>query len=156
MRVNMSNQSEVRLWITRRFLKTLWPVLMEVINTDPKVAAAVDPDSREAVVSFQHQEALAQTQFTKGYQAPQQAQRPMGDVPLLLVGARLQQTDKKQSLLVLTTARGREFKFTVGPRLAHSLCKLITDCLAQADWDLGLSIGEEDAAARPAHNRTIN
>jgi len=158
LRVSGADQIEVRLWITRRFLKVLWPVLLEVINTDPKVAAATDLSSRDAVVSFQHQEAVAQTQFTKEYRPPQQARRPLGDTPLLLIDAKLEKAaaDEKQVLLVLTTARGREFKFTVGPRLAHSLCKLISDCLGQADWDLELSVGEGDFSKTSTANRTIN
>ena len=155
MRVSNADQTEVRLWLTRRFLKILWPVLLEVINTDPKVAAAPDLSSRDAVVSFRHEEALAQTQFTKEYQAPQQARRPLGDVPLLLVNARTESAGE-QILLVLTTARGREFKFTVGPRLAHSLCKLVNDCLSQADWDLELSIGGSVESQTPAAKRTLN
>lgn len=155
MRVSSADQTEMRLWLTRRFLKVLWPVLLEVINTDPKVAAAPDVNSRDAVVSFRHEEALAQTQFTKEYQAPKQARRPLGDVPLLLVNARVEPQNELM-LLVLTTARGREFKFTVGPRLAHSLTKLINDCLAQADWDLELSIGGSAETEAPAAKRTLN
>jgi len=156
MRVTTAQQAEIRMWLTRRFVRILWPVLMEIIKTDPKVAATTGADSREAVMSFQREEALSQTKFTKQYQPPQQPQRPAGDVPLLLVDVSSEKLNAQQSTLKLRTARGREMQLTVGPKLVHSLCKLITDSLQHTEWGLDIAAGDGAETARPAPGRTIN
>lgn len=154
LRVATANQRELRLWMTRRFIKVLWPLLLESVQADPAVAGQVDPYARKEVLSFQHHQAVHDTEFTTEYRAPPQT-RPLTQTPLLLTRARCSAEGPNLTRLELITARDRSFQLTLDRTTIHSLCRLIADCAAKAEWDLDLSMAAPDDT--PAHReRTIN
>lgn len=153
LRVATANRREVRLWMTRRFVKVLWPVLMKALQTDPALAGHADPQARTEVLSFQHEQALQEAKFTTEYQTAPDT-RPLTETPLLLNRASCEALDAAHTRLELVTAKERSFQLTLDRKTVHSLCKLIADCAANAEWDLDLPL------ARPTGSgdarRTIN
>lgn len=147
-------RSEIRLWITRRFVKDLWPVLLDALQTDPALAGHTDPQARGEVLSFQHEQAIQDTEFTNGYRAPPET-RPLTQQPLLLTRASQEPVDPEHTRLTLITARDRSFQLTLDRKTIHSLCKLITDCVEKAGWDLDLPVVPKTSPSDPAR-RTIN
>lgn len=154
LRVATSGNQEVRLWLTRRFVKVLWPVLRDALQSDPAVAGHADPSTRNEVLSFQHQRAVQETEFTAQYKAAPES-KPLTQTPLLLTGARCHALDADHARLELITPRGRAFALTLSRNTIHSLCKLIADCAGKADWQLELPLSQGAAAPRQA-DRTIN
>jgi hypothetical protein len=154
LRVATVKQQEVRLWMTRRFVKLLWPELRAALQTDPSVAGQTDPGVREEVLSFRHEQAVQDTKFTKTYQAAPET-RPLTQVPLLLSGVRREAVDPEHTRLELITARGRSFQLTLDRKTIHSLCKLIADCATKAQWDLELPLAQSRDSGDPPR-RTIN
>jgi hypothetical protein len=154
LRVATANRRELRLWMTRRFVKVLWPMLLESLQADPAVAGQTDPYARKEVLSFQHHQAVQDTEFTAEYKAPPRT-RPLTQTPLLLTRARCSAEGPDLTRVELITARDRSFQLTLDRTTIHSLCKLIADCAGKAKWDLDLSLAEPGDA--PAHaERTIN
>jgi hypothetical protein len=154
LRMATARQQEVRLWMTRRFVKVLWPVLWEALQTDPAVAGHADGNVRREMLSFQHQRAVQDTAFTREYKATA-GTTPLTQTPLLLTRARCRIVDDKHVGLELITARNRSFQLTLDRKTIHSLCKLIVDCAAKAEWDLDLPMAQADAAVDRG-SRTIN
>lgn len=154
LRVATATGRELRLWMTRRFVKVLWPVLIEALQTDPAVAGHANMQTRKEVLSFQHRRAVQDTEFTREYKAAPQT-RPLTQTPMLLAGARCEVVDSKHTRLELTTARNKSFQLTLDRNTIHSLCKLIADYAGQAEWGLDLSLAEP-AAPDAQPNRTIN
>jgi hypothetical protein len=62
---------EVSLALTRRFVRGLWPALLEALGRDPKVTAhAPTAGARQAVMAFRHESAVRAADFSKPYQVP--------------------------------------------------------------------------------------
>jgi hypothetical protein len=154
LRVGTATERELRFWMTRRFVKALWPVLLEALQADPTVAGQADPRVRREVLSFQHQQAVQDTEFTKEYKASPQT-RPLTQTPLLLTGARCEVVNATLIRLQLITARNKMFGLTLDRKTVHSICKLIADCAEKAGWGLDLPLAEPVGSGRKSA-RTIN
>lgn len=155
LRVATANRREIRLWMTRRFVRQLWPVLLEALNTDPAVAGHADPRARSEVLSFQHEQAVQSTRFSKGQYQPAPETRPLTETPLLLSRVKSETLDATHTRLELITARDRSFQLTLDRKTIHSLCKLIADCASSAEWDLDLPLARP-ASTGEAPRRTLN
>lgn len=154
MRVATADR-ELRMWLTRRFTKILWPLFQEVLRTDPAVAGQMDAQTQEEVLSFQHQKAVQQTQFTKDYKAGPQVQT-MNEAPILLVGAKYQVMGSDLVEFSLITARDRTLQLSLDRNTIHSLCKLISDCADKAEWGLELDLPEPGVPNPQPDGRTLN
>ncbi len=153
MRVSTSDNTEMRMWLTRRFITVLWPEMLKMLESDPSVVGQATAQTKQEVLSFRHEQALSKTRFTKSYQAPPEVQ-PMNQVPFLVTKLSTKPMDSGRTQLNFVTAKGRSLQFVVDRTLTHSLCKLIADCVSKANWDLDLMIAQSPAAA--PDERTIN
>src|SRR4051812_45338641 len=84
LRLTTTDDCEFRFWLTRRFTKRLWRVLVQMLEWDRAVTQQVDPATRREVLDLQHEgyarEADFRTQFAEG--APRQL--VLGEAPLLI------------------------------------------------------------------------
>lgn len=95
-------------------MQALRPLLRQLFAADPDIS--------------QHQQAVAETQFTKQFQPPPQAQ-PLSETPLLITRVDAIPYVAGQTRLVFVTERGRIIQLGVRRRPAHFLCKLIAGCI---------------------------
>ena len=67
VRLSTTDDCEFRFWLTRRFTKRLWAMLVQMLEWDRAVKQQVDRETRHAVLDMQHQgysqEADYKTQF---------------------------------------------------------------------------------------------
>ena len=57
MLVSTSDQVEVRLWLTRRFVKLLWPLLVKLAEeVSPRIRTQVNPEARKALLGLEHED----------------------------------------------------------------------------------------------------
>ena len=70
LRLGMSGGNEVRLAMTRRFVRLLWGALLKVLESNPNVKAQLEPDVKQAILSMQHQEALQSMNIKEERQPP--------------------------------------------------------------------------------------
>jgi hypothetical protein len=153
VRVSTTENTEMRMWLTRRFITVLWPVMLQMLESDPSVVGQSNTQSKQEVLSFRHEEAISKTRFTKSYQTPPQA-KPVNQVPFLITKLSTKRLDNGRTQMMFGTAKGRSVQFVVDRTLTHSLCKLIADCTSTANWGLDLNITTSSAAA--LGDRTIN
>ena len=158
LRVSTHNQLEVRLWLTRRALRLLWPRLVQMVSSSPEIALQSNPEARNALVGMQHEQALSRANFSKSFdEVPREM--PLGAEPLLVVNIRTTKDSAGRQVLGLLPQRGQGINLTLDNTLLHSFCKLLQDVVAKSEWDIVLQLpalhaatGTVDAPAR----KTIN
>jgi hypothetical protein len=139
LRVSTDNQVEVRLWLTRRALRLLWPLLLQMLRSSPEIALQSNPQARDALVGMQHEVALRQANFADTFkEAPREM--PLGAEPILVARIQAKQDDRGNQVLGLLPQQGQGIHLTLDNRLLHSLCKLLQVAVAKSDWDISLEI----------------
>ncbi len=139
LRVSTTDQCEYRFWITRRYTKLLWPALTQVLLTGSTIATQPEPDAKSAVLAFQHEAALAGSDFKTQYQS-EKLQTPLGGDPIVLSRIQCRRLENDQTLLALHPAQGQGLELQLNDTLAHSLVKLLQDAATAGDWDLKVAI----------------
>ncbi len=151
MRIASSEGQEVALWLTRRCVKLMWPLLMKMVEASPRVQLhAADPQARAALVGFRHEQAMQQADFSKPYQEPRE--RPLGAAPILVARIHTGRDESGNHVLSLLPAEGQGINLSMDENLLHSCCRLLQNASAKAEWDFAL----EFPAAAPEGARVLN
>ncbi|MBF0143995.1 MAG: hypothetical protein HQL57_09610 [Magnetococcales bacterium] len=141
LRVTTSDSREYRLWLTRRFVRRLWPVLDKAMMADTLSVGARDPGVQREVRDYLRREAVAKGDFATPFQEEVERMKPLGEEPILACVARLipQGTGNHQLSLHPRTGNGLEINLDRG--MMHSFCQLLWDAIRKTDWDLMPSRG---------------
>src|SRR5512144_1282722 len=60
MLIAASEQVEVRMWLTRRFVKLLWPLLVQLAEeASPRIRTQPNPEARKALLNIEHEQAVS-------------------------------------------------------------------------------------------------
>jgi len=154
-RMNTVNKEEFRFFLTRRFVKILWPVLLQLLEKD---YAAREPERSYAakeLVSFEREKVLSQADFGQKYQADIM-RYPLGEDNILLTRIQIKQKGNVHILCLFPSA-GQGVEIPVNPVFLHTFSKLLMDLVAKTDWDMQLRFAESEytggksAAGRVLH-----
>ncbi len=158
MLISTQEGVEVRAWLTRRFVKMLWPLLVkQAEEASPRIRTQPDPEARKALLGLEHEQAVAKADFSKPYDATQQRAKPLGDAPLLLARVRTGHDRKGHPVVALHPAEGQGLTLTLDPVLLHSVCRLLQAAVKKSDWDVELRLpGQEPQRVAERERRTIN
>lgn len=157
MRLSTDNSAEVLLWLTRRCVKRLWPLLVNMAQATPEIAVQPNPEARQALLGFQHEKAIRQADFSKPYQeAPRE--RPLGQAPVLVTRIQPRRDAQGRHVLGLLPTVGQGVHVTLDDNLLHGLLRLIQNAVSRAEWDLELKMptGIAAVAAADGGRPTIN
>jgi hypothetical protein len=81
MLIAASEQVEVRMWLTRRFVKLLWPLLVKLAEeASPRIRTQPNPEARKALLNIEHEQAVSKANFSKPYDDSTRA-TPLGAEP---------------------------------------------------------------------------
>jgi hypothetical protein len=152
LRLSTSGKNEYRLWLTRRFVRALWEVLIKAAERQPGVGEQSDEEVRKALVSFQHDAAVKEADFKTAYKASDFA-CPLGEAPVLLTGAQLKTSRSGDVELSLQTADDRSVSVRLDPKLLHSLCSVLAAAAKKAEWELDLAVGTPLVSRSPDRAR---
>ena len=157
MLIAASEQVEVRMWLTRRFVKLLWPLLVKLAEeASPRIRTQANPEARKALLGLEHEHAVSKADFSKPYDAGS-ATRPLGDAPLLLARIQTGHDRNGQPVVALHPAEGQGVTLSFDSVLLHSLCRLLQAAVKKSDWDMELKLpGTEPAEAGERPARTLN
>ena len=148
LRVSTDNQLEVRLWLTRRAVRLLWPLLVQMVRSSPEVALQSNPDARDALIGMQHEQALRQADFAQSFDEQPRA-LPLGTEPVLVARMQANRDNAGNQVLALLPQQGQGIHLTLDNTLLHSLCKLVQDAAARADWDMVLELPALQSMSAP-------
>ena len=146
LRISTLDKCEYQFWMTRRFTKLLWPVLVRMLESTGNVAHQQDQAAKLAMLSFDHEKATSSSDFTTKYH-DDATRTPLGKSPLLLAKAQVKPDSANVPRLGLHPLEGPGLEIAMDDKLLHSFCTLEAKAAHSADWDLDLSMGEETAAA---------
>ncbi len=138
LRVNTDEGAELRFWLTRRFVKALWPALIKMAETVGDARAQPDPDVRKAMLEFEHEKAVRQADFATPYKEP--SKLPLGSEPLLVTRLRAQPDGRGNAILAMHPARGQGMDLAMDAMLLHSFTRLIQGAVAKTDWDIRVEL----------------
>lgn len=154
LRLSTTDNSEYRFWLTRRFVKKLWRMLLKMLEWDKAVQGQLDMATRHTVLEIQHEGYAQQGDFSKGFEE-RPRRMPLGETPTLLFQAKGIRRDQGLQVLSLHPRQGQGLDMTLDTRLLHIFTKLLSDAVRHADWDINLALHEQAAesaqtAAEPA------
>lgn len=159
VRWNTHAGEELRLWLTRRMVKNLFPHMIEATTqliANQTQDGSHDGADSKALTQFKRQESLLQADFSTPFDSDA-AVLPLGGTPLL--ATTVQMTPGKGSALRirfeehLPGVEGtRSFEVTLGPDLLHGFMHLLEMALQNANWGMTLVVPDavEDANAADA------
>ncbi len=145
VRVNTAAAEEMRLWLTRRLMLGLWPLLSKLLTKHLlKLEAAgtsldtADEDLKKMLADFRKDEFLKNADFDTPYQE-NQSELPLGEEPLLvtdvdaspLPNGRLRLSFNEQPP---NADKPRSFQMEMDPKLMQGLMHLLEQALARSQW----------------------
>ena len=137
LRIGTQASEEIRVFLTRRFLRELWPHLSVMLAGHLGVARplATAPESQGGGSST----------FAEPFRE-ENPTYPLGSNPLLAAEATLEPAGDGLCRLILREMRERGVTLNLNAELLQALCAMLRAAAGQAGWDLAL----EHAAAAPS------
>ena len=157
VRLATDTGAEVLLWITRRCLTRLWPVLLNMAQAVPEVQLQHNPEARKALLGIQHEKAIRAANFSKPYEEAER-ERPLGTEPLLITRIQPRRDPQGRNVLGLLPAVGQGVHLTLDESLLHGFMRLLQNAVKKSEWsiDLALPSGMTPVADAPGGHPTIN
>lgn len=145
-RLHTTDRNELKLWFTRRYVKLLWQVLQQMLG-GTQSGTSTDPRTKEAELSFQHEQALAKMDFSTPYRETPEVHRPLGDEPVLVARIQVKPGPENTRVLCMHPEQGQGVEIVLDSIWLHSLCKLLVGAVKRSGWDLELRIADYGAPA---------
>lgn len=164
MRISTRDQTEFRLWFTRRLTQRLWPSLFKLLETHETVSTQATADAKRAVLEFRHEHAMQQVSFGSEFAGTDLKPALEGE-PMLVQTVEMKRSGEQHYLMKFLPPQGSGIQVQFQEAIVHGLAKLIADALKRSDWGLqlqlpgtqpGLAAGAEPAPAAQAAPRTLN
>lgn len=155
LRVSTNDGAELRFWLTRRYVKSLWPALMKLAENIGAARTQPDPTVRKALVEFEHDKAVRQADFATPYK--ESASLPLGADPLLVTRLRAQPDGRGNAVIAMHPAAGQGMDLSMDAMLLHSFTRLLQGAVRKTDWDLRLALPASPVPATDlAHTGRLN
>ncbi len=155
-RINTQDGAEVRLWLTRRLVRRLWPGLIkasEAVALEGRAACRVG-EARGMMTDMAREAALSQADFSTPFES-QPASLPLGQEPLLVTRVDLSPQPGAMVKAIFRQDEQRGLQVSMTEALLHAFCRLVQSETQKAEWDFSLQWGATPAqtsAAPPSLN----
>jgi hypothetical protein len=174
MRINTTDKEEMRLWLTRRLMIGLWPLLSRMLTDHLlKLESAgasldtADDELKKMLAEFRKEEFLRNADFDTPYQEGQ-ARLPLGEEPLLVTDVDATPLPAGPLRLAFNerpvSGSPRSFQMELEGKLMQGLMHLLEQAVQQSGWRDPFvaaprlqepAVGEEDPNA-PRRPRYLN
>jgi hypothetical protein len=131
LRVLASNDHEFRIWLTRRYTVLLLQVLQQQID---KAGGFHEVAAREETL-----QQLRGGAFEHPYDAPPDAQYPLGAAGVLGYRINVSRNDEGRTELQLLPEQGQGLNITLNKSTLYMLYNLLEQALSPTDWNLQAS-----------------
>jgi hypothetical protein len=153
LRLSTTDDCEFRFWLTRRFTRRLWTMLVQMLEWDRAVKQQFDTETRNTVLDLQHEGYARQADYAKAFDEPAQdtpRRLPLGESPVLLGRAEGKKRDDGSQILSLHPLRGTGIDISLDTRLLHIFTRLLREQVATTGWDVNLALHAATAEGAPA------
>jgi hypothetical protein len=144
MRISTQDKAEIRLWLTRRVVRLLWGALLKMVEIGPKNDAPAGSDAHEAILHFEHQSAVEQSDFKTPFQESADSY-PLGKEGVLVVGMQVSRRQNGVYELKLRPKQGKGIDINLNDKLMHSFMEMLIHSSSRAKWDLELRLPTSDS-----------
>jgi hypothetical protein len=145
VRVNTATSEEMRLWLTRRLMLGLWPLLSKLLTrhllkleSAGASLEAADEGLRKMLADFRKEEFLRDADFETPYKEDQ-PQLPLGEQPLLVTDVDASPLQNGRLRLSFNerpphAEKPRSFQMEMEPKLMQGMMHLLEQALARSQW----------------------
>lgn len=138
LRISTAEREEIRVALTRRLIKALWPYLQKTLNGHLGGASAPKPIvPAPAPSNVTPPKDLGAGTFTEPYQEDDLS-HPLGTDPVLAMESQLQPIDGPACRISLGEIKARKVSFDCDRDLMEAFCAMIRATVDKAGWDLNL------------------
>lgn len=126
VRISSQSNEEIRVWITRRFLNTVWPHFagrLQTLQSSATPASNADP--------------LEEGSFEQPF-LEENPTYPLGSTPLLASELSFDNLPDGTLRLTFREARERSFQFNLDSNLLRVFCAMLRASADKAEWSLSL------------------
>lgn len=152
LRIKTTDRMEFRFWLTRRYVKLLWPIIIKMLEADHSVQLQTNAEAKSAVLSFQHQKAVQESDFATKFR-DDSADLPLGESPVVLAKIQLKKRGKEGNVLCMHPENGKGIELAMNETLLHSFSKLLTDAVSISGWDIELRLPADSGGDAPVPDR---
>ncbi|UCV21535.1 hypothetical protein [Ferribacterium limneticum] len=138
LRISTQEDEEYRIWLTRRFLRELWPHLSRLTGKQAVAAPIVGEVSADDAAHFDQP-------FSE-----ENATYPLGSTPLLSSELKVDTLSDGTFNLIFREGRERSFQLAMNVELLQTLCAMLRAGAEHAQWNLALDDAPVPASATPA------
>src|SRR6059058_2777292 len=146
MRINTTEGEEMRMWLTRRLMVGLWPLMSKLLTehllkleSAGASLAGANQELKKMLADFRKEEFLQHADFDTPYKEGQN-ELPLGEEPLLvtdvdaspLAGGPLRLNFNERP--PHGDAKPRSFQMEMQPKLMQGLMHLLEQALLQSQW----------------------
>lgn len=144
---------EFRAWLTRRFVKILWPGLTATLQAQVALDNMQHAQASAEIVNMENQAALdtikSQGNFDKPFNASMN-QLPMGELPILLTDVEFSLNPNQPVRIHFSDARKNGLALDFTQDLLHAFCALLQQAVKAAEWEMHLQLpGQYPADGTP-------
>jgi hypothetical protein len=140
LRLASGDNAEILLWLTRRCVRLLWPLLVKMAESAPRIALQPTPEARQALLDMERERALAKADFSSPYKEDANRARPLGADPLLIARINIGVNSQGNHVLTLRPTEGQGVNIAMDDTLLHGFCKVLQDAVEKAQWDMKLML----------------
>jgi len=146
MRVNTTEGEEMRMWLTRRLMVGLWPLLTKLLTehllkleAGGATLSGANPELKKMLADFRKEEFLQHADFDTPYKEGQ-GELPLGEDPLLVTDVDASPLTSGPLRLNFNErppqgdAKPRTFQMEMQPKLMQGLMHLLEQALLQSQW----------------------
>ncbi|GBC61689.1 hypothetical protein DENIS_2651 [Desulfonema ishimotonii] len=145
--MNTLERDAFRFYFTRRFVRLLWPVLLQLLEEDYQRREPEKSHMADVMLDFEQEKVVSKADFQKKYEEDN-TRFPLGEEALLL--SRIQvRKGPDGNILCLLPGKGKGIEVPANPRFLYTFCKLMEDTVAKAQWDLTLERPQQNPAIQP-------
>ncbi|MDP2881904.1 MAG: hypothetical protein Q8N89_10010 [Azonexus sp.] len=138
LRISTQDDEEYRIWLTRRFLRELWPHLARLTGKEAAAMPVVSEIPVGEAVDFEQP-------FSD-----ENATYPLGSTPLLSSELKVDTLSDGTFNLTFREGRERSFQVAMNVELLQTLCAMLRAGAEHAQWSLPLDDAPVPTSATPA------
>jgi hypothetical protein len=149
LRLSTDQDTEYRMWLTRRMLIGMWPGVVGLVQNTPMARQQSDPEARKAVVEFQREQALRQATFDAPYEGDRLTPAIPGE-PFLIWGVQMRPAQGGGHDINFLPKEGQGVHVRLQDSMLHAFVKLLQDVVKVTEWGVALELPAATAGAAPA------
>lgn len=134
---------EFRAWLTRRFVKFLWPGLTATLQAQVALNNMQVAQASAEIVNMENQAAVNEIKSQGNFDKPFDAsthQYPLGELPILLTDVEFNLNANQPVRIRFSDARKNGLSLDFTQNLLHAFCALLQQAVQTAEWEMKLQL----------------